>query len=241
MSTTPPTNPSQPKVFMLYPTLLLDYDGTLSNTGPAILHAMNTVLAQHGCPPLTTLQGETLLSGSKRLYLFFVDLIAGCDVTEAKKLEADYMVLYERFSTTEVQLFPGVGESVRRLHQSGRRLIVTSNKRQNVLEAELARFGLVPFMAAIIGTTPTSPRKPSRDVWTERVLKLFPGLAPSEVLCVGDTAADIQFADVVPSACCWAMYGYGNHAQCEALHPRYSIARFPALLPILGLGELGQS
>jgi phosphoglycolate phosphatase len=59
--------------------------------------------------------------------------------------------------------------------------------------------------------------KPSALVFEQRVLPIFPDLTPSQCIMVGDTATDLQFAKNIGANACFASYGYGNVADCEAV------------------------
>ena len=60
--------------------------------------------------------------------------------------------------------------------------------------------------------TPGFKLKPNRQCWDEIIKPRFPNVEPEQVLVVGDTLTDIQFARNIGAKICWAKYGYGEEA-----------------------------
>lgn len=216
-----------------YPVLLLDYDGTMAETRPAILCALQEALRDCGCATLNETAARRLLAGGGTLHDFFRAHEPNATLQEMDAFAADYHKRYLAADLKETHLFPGVKETIPVLRESGFRLISVSNKREDTLRESLTRFELIQYFEAVVGAEVGEPRKPDASVWTERVAPLLPGIAPGACLAVGDTEADLEFANNAGTGSCWAMYGFGNPVHCEALHPDYRIATFPDLLTLL--------
>lgn len=87
--------------------------------------------------------------------------------------------------------------------------------------------------------TPGATRKPDVGSFTDVLVPKMRGAGlveevvdASEVLVVGDTVADIQFARNIGAKACWARYGYGERVECEELRPDFTIE---ALMDVIAL------
>ncbi|GEK95267.1 HAD family hydrolase [Gluconobacter kanchanaburiensis] len=215
-----------------FPILLLDYDGTLAETQPAILRSLTEAFGASGiaAPSPEALRQELTRGGT--LQTLFQAMVPESDEDDAAAFVRHYRTFYPKADAEETVLFDGVVESLNALKEKGKILAILSNKHAPTVCASLARFGLTSFFAGVIGSEPNFPHKPDPRVMAERVLPLFPQRSRSEFLMVGDTAADLQFARNAGIASCWASYGHGSAPQCEALQPDLRIDAFSGILNI---------
>ena len=59
---------------------------------------------------------------------------------------------------------------------------------------------------------------------------LFEGQSPGDFVMVGDTAADIGFAQAAGIASCWVSYGYGDADTCRSMKPDFVVDTLSDLL-----------
>ncbi len=58
-------------------------------------------------------------------------------------------------------------------------------------------------------------------------------ISPKQILMVGDTPADLLFAQNIGANSRWAEYGFGDKKACLAIHPTYTIKQFADILAIV--------
>jgi phosphoglycolate phosphatase len=231
----------------IFKAVVLDYDGTLFDTRPAIINCLRHAFRDCGrnVPAFGALTAavttglplpETLLSLEPRLRN---------DRTALNELIAAYRKLYCDEGRQRLCPFPGAAQALRQLRRSGAKCIVVSNKGIEAIRRSLDDAGLSPFIDFVIGDEPGMPNKPDPAIVTDVILPRYSQLQHNEILMVGDTEIDILFARRARIPCCWASYGYGEAGRCRKLAPDYQIAsmsELPALvltkpLPLRGDGQ----
>lgn len=73
---------------------------------------------------------------------------------------------------------------------------------------------------------------PDPMIYNEIIKSKYKNLNDKNVLMVGDTEADINFARNANISSCWAEYGYGNVDNCLKLKPDFQISSFDLLMKI---------
>lgn len=212
-----------------FPILLLDYDGTLAETQPAILRSLKEAFDAVGvtAPSADVLKQELTRGGT--LQTLFQAIAPKSDERDAASFVRHYRAFYPAADEEETVLFDGVVETLAALKEQGKTLAILSNKHAPTVHASMARFGLESFFSGVVASEPNLPHKPDPRVMEERVRPLFPDLPRSAFLMVGDTVADLQFARNAGIASCWASYGHGSSQQCAALGPDLRIDAFADL------------
>jgi len=92
---------------------------------------------------------------------------------------------------------------------------IISNKMQNALEESLRYHKLEHYFQKIIGVHSTGPRKPDSAIFHQR-LSPHVSCHPSEILMIGDTTTDLNFAQQCGMQACWVNYGYGHADDCKS-------------------------
>ena len=212
---------------------LLDFDGTIAATLPAGVKCLARTLLDYGATvPEERIsaaigKGELLESAVARL-------MPSLPAADIPGFVMRYRELYPDIDRELTHLFDGARETIADLHRAGCKIVVLSNKGRAALETVLARFDLRDKTTAVLAADPGLPVKPDPEVFRQRVLPLFDGLARSDFVMVGDTTADIAFAQAAGIASCWASYGYGDSAACRAMEPDFVVDTLPDLLSIGG-------
>jgi phosphoglycolate phosphatase len=213
--------------------LAFDLDGTLVDSAPDIGHALNQALREAG------LQGFAL----DRVRAWIGD---GPDPLIARALaalgqgEADpalrtaLRAAFDRATLAaplaQGTVFDGIDALLQQL-QPRWPMVVVTNKPTALARAVLEAAGLLPRMAAVYGADVAALRKPAPAMLQQAAQQL--GVAPQQLLMVGDSIADMGAAAAAGAPAVWAGWGYGLlHALPSA--PRWRIDRPAELLPILG-------
>jgi phosphoglycolate phosphatase len=219
-----------------FEAIIFDYDGTLFDTQPAIVHCIRRTFAQSGRPiPLLETILPTVRSGLTLQDTFSI-LDAGLR-SDGGALEEHveiYRAIYLVESARLVRPFSGVEAVLRQIHAAGVKCLVISNKGVVAIRRSLDQAGLSAFIDLIMGDEPGLPTKPDPALITHHILPRYPLLRRERLLMVGDTEMDIRFAKAGGISCCWAAYGYGETERCRALAPEYEISSIEAL-PALAL------
>jgi HAD superfamily hydrolase (TIGR01549 family) len=129
--------------------------------------------------------------------------------------------------------FPKVAETLAKLYAAGFILTVVSNKAVAAVDTALERFQLKQYIRMVIGDTKTLRKKPDPMAYTDYIKPKFKHINPKQILMIGDTPADLLFAQNIGADSCWAEYGYGDEKACLALQPTYAIKQLANILAIL--------
>lgn len=214
---------------LCFPLLLLDYDGTLAETRPAILRSLSRAFTACGIESPDDDALEAQLGRGGTLFEFYGAIVPGAPAVEAAEFVTAYRCHYDQADEEETMLFDDVPDVLAQLRQEGYCLVALSNKHAATLQKGLLRFGLSAFFAGIFGAEDHLPRKPEKTVWLNRVSPVFPQFGREAALMVGDTTADLRFARNARLASCWAEYGHGTKEACLELKPDYCISKITDL------------
>jgi phosphoglycolate phosphatase len=221
---------------MRYDAIIFDFDGTLVATARAVFHCISKVLTEAGYREPSYLDVRRTIG--MRLPDAFQQLTnyEGAHRCDAQQLMHAYRDIYVRKGHERTLVFEGACEVLRDLHREGIEVAVVSNKGEAAIVSSLKRFGLQPFVTAIIADDGREgPKKPDPWLYTDQIRPLLSVASDQEVLVVGDTATDLIFAKRAALDVCWASYGYGDRSECMPLAPTYEIARLSDLLAVLGI------
>lgn len=185
--------------------VLFDLDGTLADTAPDLVGALNSVRAEEGLPPLPVRQMRTYASqGARGL------LREGLGIQRERPdypLWAErFLVHYEHRLCAETRLFSGIPELLADL--SSRKLLwgIVTNKFRRFTVPLAEAIGLSAGAACIVcGDTTTRP-KPAPDPLLHACQMM--GVAPAECLYVGDDLRDIQAGKAAGCATIAVAWGY---------------------------------
>jgi phosphoglycolate phosphatase len=219
-----------------FEAIIFDYDGTLFDTQPAIVHCIRRTFVQSGRPmPLLESILQTVRSGlTLRDTFSILDEDLRSDLNALQEHVGIYRAIYLVESARLLRPFSGAESVLRQIHAAGVKCLLVSNKGIVAIRRSLDQAGLTAFIDLIMGDEPGLPTKPDPALITHHILPRYPLLRREKLLMVGDTEMDIQFAKAGGIFCCWASYGYGVTERCRALTPDYEISSIEAL-PALAL------
>jgi len=221
-----------------FAVIVFDYDGTLCDTRPAIVHCIERAFTASGRPAVSSAAIINAVENGLTLQETFVLLDARlrADRSALNDLVVSYRRLYGDESAPLLKLYDGVPDTLRQLHAGGSKCVVVSNKGVAAIRQSLDDNKLGAFIEAVFGDQPGLPHKPDPALLSDYVLPRYADVEKSQLLMVGDTEVDIVFAKKAGIASCWASYGYGEAERCRALAPNYRIASIRALPEVVGGG-----
>lgn len=227
-------------VRLSYRLLIFDFDGTLADTREAVLRSMTTTLDELlGASNGITAEGiETVVAAGLTLPDTFAHLLAGRLPEFEDKMTwavARYRAIYAKHGHDWTTLYPGVAELLQSAQSRKIALAVVSNKGEPALRASLKALGIGDCFTLVVGEQANLRPKPAPDIFNHCIVPAFASIHSSEILFVGDTPADLAFANSVGIDACWAAHGHGDDKACRLLNPVCVIDGFDELATFLGL------
>jgi phosphoglycolate phosphatase len=215
--------------------VVLDYDGTLFDTRPAIVHCIQRTFAEAGWPlPDLDAVAATVKTGIPlHDTLIALEQRLEGDRTTLEGMVGVYRKIYLAEAAPFLKPYLGVSETLQKLNADGIKSLVISNKGSAAIHKSLDESGLGSFVDRVFGDEPNLPKKPDPAILTGHILPRYPDLRQDHILIVGDTETDILFAKAAGVASCWASYGYGEPERCRELKPDHvitTIEQLPALV-----------
>ncbi len=185
--------------------LIFDLDGTLIDSRLDLANAVNATRAEMGKPPLEhSLVFSYVGNGAPVL----IRKAMGPEAPDADVQRAlDFFLTYYRdHAVDDTRLYPGVRESLERLHGAGKRLAVLTNKPVRISEAIMDAMGLTPLLFRIYGGNSFEQKKPHRigvDSLREEA-----GAGAESTWMVGDSIVDMRTARNAGVMSCGVTYGF---------------------------------
>ncbi|MFK8828948.1 phosphoglycolate phosphatase [Klebsiella michiganensis] len=130
-------------------------------------------------------------------------------------------------------LFPAVADTLGALHAKGLPLALVTNKPTPFVAPILASLDIAKYFTVVIGGDEVKNKKPHPEPLLLVAEKL--GLAPAELLFVGDSRNDIQAAKAAGCSSIGLTYGYNYGEPISLSEPDYIFDQFNELLPAFGL------
>ncbi|MBF8472722.1 phosphoglycolate phosphatase [Klebsiella michiganensis] len=130
-------------------------------------------------------------------------------------------------------LFPAVADTLGALHAKGLPLALVTNKPTPFVAPILASLDIAEYFTVVIGGDDVKNKKPHPEPLLLVAEKL--GLAPADLLFVGDSRNDIQAAKAAGCSSIGLTYGYNYGEPISLSEPDYIFDQFNELLPAFGL------
>jgi len=186
--------------------VLFDLDGTLVDTAPDFVIALNLLLAQHGKQALdASVISRTVSDGAKAL----VSLGFGIDdkAEGFAPLHTDLLALYlKQIESTRSVLYPGMESLLDSLERAGIPWGIVTNKPRLYATALLSRLSLLSRCPVLVCPDDVEEKKPHPE-------SLFLALStlqckPERCVYIGDHIRDMQAAKNADLIAIAASYGY---------------------------------
>jgi N-acetyl-D-muramate 6-phosphate phosphatase len=186
-------------------TVLFDLDGTLIDTAPDMVDALNRMLERHGKPRLPYAHVRNTVSrGSLALVkLGFGDALPE---QELKNLQHEYLAVYAEGLCVASRPFEGMMELLDELEAAGIRWGVVTNKPGWLTEPLLRQLGLHGRAACIVSGDTLPVRKP--DPAPLRHAAKLAQREPGQCVYIGDDRRDVDAGRAAGMRTVVARYGY---------------------------------
>ena len=192
--------------------VLFDWDGTVADTRPGIFNSVRYAIGQYGIADkpddeLRYFIGPPLYDGFEHVF--------GVSPELANELTDTYRVYYRDKGIFECNVYEGVGDLLRELHDAGVKTAVVSSKPKEFLDRLVEHFGLAEHLDAVVGPAMDNHNS-NKTVLVNQALKELM-LLPSTVAMIGDRHFDMEGAKAAGVSAVGVLYGYGTEEElCKA-------------------------
>ena len=209
-------------------TLVFDLDGTLADTAPDLMGALNFVLKREGVAPLPVAAARRLLGAGGRALIQrgFAESGRKIDAATLERLFVDFLAYYNAHIADETTLFPGVVACLDRCLAAGWRLAVCTNKMEHSTKLLLGKLGVLDRFAFVCGQDTFGIGKPDPKPFVETVRAA--GSALKSAVMVGDSKTDVAIARAAGAPVICVDYGYTDVPAAE-LGPDRVVSHFDAV------------
>jgi len=209
-------------------TVVFDLDGTLVDTAPDLIDALNVVFVRQGLTPVNYAAGRSLIGGGARRML-----------ENALKLESrpfsagavdrmfdEFIAYYADHIADRSRPFPGLDTALDRLAGEGCRLAVCTNKLEGLSRRLLDALDLSRRFAAVCGQDTFGIQKPDPAILSRTIEAA--GGDPGRAVMVGDSGIDIATARAAGVPVVAVDFGYSETPVAD-LGPDRLIGHFDEL------------
>jgi len=175
-------------------TVVFDLDGTLIDTAPDLINALNFILVREGMPAVPLATARNMIGqGARRLLERGLELdgrvISPDDVN---RLAVDFIDYYAANIAVESRPFEGLEATLDALAGHGYQFAVCTNKLEWLSKLLLDQLGLSSRFAAICGADTFGVAKPDPAILRETIARAGGTLASA--VMVGDAGPDVGVA-----------------------------------------------
>jgi len=197
--------------------LIFDFDGTLTDSIPAAVLAIQKMIAELGLPYKSK---EEI---NKHVGYGEVPLVSGSIGGDEPKLLKRAMEIYFRHYIEEgiktIPLYPQVREFLEYFMSKPK--IIVSNKKDEFIRIILNNHGLISCFKEILGGDTAPCLKPDPCVIVELIRKYK--VLPERALFIGDMIVDIETGKNAGIKTCGVTYGFDGREKLTAHHPDFLV------------------
>jgi phosphoglycolate phosphatase len=175
-------------------TIVFDLDGTLVDTAPDLIDALNFVLKREGLPPMPLHSARNLIGGGARKLIERGLEVEGraATVGDIDRMTKDFIDHYADHIAEASRPFDGLEGALDDLSSRGCRFAVCTNKLEWLSKRLLDQLDLSKRFAAICGADTFGVAKPDPVILQQTVARA--GGAMASTIMVGDSGTDIGVA-----------------------------------------------
>ena len=150
--------------------IVFDLDGTLVDTAPDLISALNYVLDREGLPPVPLQSARTMIgAGARKLIERGLELEGrAMSFDEVSRLTKDFIDYYAAHIADASRPFEGLEDALDDLQAAGCRFAVCTNKLEWLSKLLLDQLGLSKRFSAICGADTFGVAEPDPAILRER-------------------------------------------------------------------------
>lgn len=204
--------------------MLFDLDGTLLDSAPDLVAALNWLRDSEGLPPMDTLAMSRYVShGAVGI------LRAGMPATTERQFSEWKSLFLHRYAVQgycESRLYQGIPEVLQGLQRRGIPWGIVTNKMKSLTLPILESAGLSVGAGCVVCGDTLSKAKPDPAPVLFACEQL--GIDPADTLFAGDDIRDLQAGKAAGAMTAAVMYGYGSYEFDELVLKGSLTIEFPA-------------
>src|ERR1700674_535676 len=174
--------------------IVFDLDGTLVDTAPDLINALNYILHREGLPPVPLHLARNMIgAGARRLLERGLELdCRSVGLEDIDRLTKDFIDYYAAHIADASRPFEGLEGALDELAARGYRFAVCTNKLEWLSKLLLQQLGLSSRFAAICGADTFGVSKPDPAILRQTIARARGEL--KSAIMVGDAGPDIGVA-----------------------------------------------
>ncbi|MSO99462.1 MAG: HAD family hydrolase [Acetobacteraceae bacterium] len=192
--------------------VLLDLDGTLSDSRPGIAASFRHTLTRLGHDPDQT--GDLTWAVGPPIAVSLEQLLAPYGDDRVAEALAIYREQYSAVGLYDCAAYPGVVAMLDRLRAAGMTMCIATSKRKDFAERVIDHLNLRPFVRTVYGALPGGGLEHKKDLLAH--ILDAEGFDAAACVMVGDRLHDIEAAKANAIRSIGAVWGYGGRAELEA-------------------------
>ena len=189
--------------------IIWDFNGTLLSDAQLGVDADNHVFRILGLPEITIDDYRRHMTMPVRD--FYTALGVDLNVYPYDTISRIWLDYFNQYAVG-VGLVPGALQVIERMREAGYTQSILSASYEVSLMEQCAALGLVELMERIDGLGDESAQKKT-DIGKAQIARL--GIAPQEMVLVGDMTADAELAQALGTACILVPWGHNDTARLE--------------------------
>lgn len=176
------------------PLIVFDLDGTLIDTAPDLVAALNFVLQREGLPLVPVASARNMIgAGARKLIERGLELDGRTmSVQDIDRLTADFITYYKAHIADASRPFDGLLAALDELEASGFRFAVCTNKLESLSRLLLDKLDMTSRFQAICGADTFGVSKPDPTILRQTIARAGGEIASS--IMVGDAGPDVGVA-----------------------------------------------
>jgi phosphoglycolate phosphatase len=196
-------------------TIAFDLDGTLIDTAPDLLGALNVILVEQGMAPAPMTAVRQLVGHGLRGMLIRAFAMADLTISEDQiaELRPRIVEVYQGRIAQESRPFPGCLAALADLRARGAKLAVCTNKPEGLARLLLDQLQMTALFDAIVGGDTLPVQKPDPAPLLEAVAQA--GGDRARAILVGDASPDTGAAKAAGVPCIVLSFGYNDLPPAE--------------------------
>jgi|TARA_B110000116_G_scaffold211220_1_gene187014 2-phosphoglycolate phosphatase len=211
--------------------VLFDLDGTLIDSAPDFIPAVNQLREEHHLPPLASdCIRATVSNGARALVSLALNTNESDHGFEAQRLRL--LELYRQHLGEHSQLFPGIQTLLTQLQEKNIPWGIATNKPEEFTTPLLKKLNITPAAACVICPDHVSERKPHPE-------SIFLGAKildcnATEIVYIGDHKRDMDCGNRAGATTIAALYGYieSGNKPCD-WRANYNIISADEIWPLI--------
>jgi phosphoglycolate phosphatase len=209
-------------------SIAFDLDGTLVDTAPDLIGALNVVLVERDLAPVPVASARALVGRGARALIERGFAAEGHPLSadETPEMVARFLEIYRGRIAEESRPFPGLETALSKLIEAGAKLSVCTNKPTDLSELLLDALGLKERFGAVVGAGSAPKLKPDQGPLILAIERA--GGDPARAIMVGDSETDVATARAAKLPVIAVSFGY-TELGAQSLGADILIDHFDAL------------